>query len=125
MERTTLGWHGIEGDRRLAFRRIDDRGAFPWLTAGKLPELIRFAPRRSEGGDPREVPAHVRTPEGLELPIFGEELAAEVGRRHGAPVQMMVLKAVVRANDNNAGIYAAVTRVGQLAVGQTVHLHLR
>jgi uncharacterized protein YcbX len=34
-----------------------------------------------------------------------------------------VMKAVVRANDNNAGIYATVTRSGQLAVGQTVFLH--
>jgi hypothetical protein len=31
-----------------------------------------------------------------------------------------VLKAVVRANQNNAGIYGAVTRVGRLAVGQKV-----
>jgi hypothetical protein len=34
-----------------------------------------------------------------------------------------VLKAVVRANENNAGIYGAVTRTGRLAVGQTVFLH--
>jgi uncharacterized protein YcbX len=33
-----------------------------------------------------------------------------------------VLKAVVRANQNNAGIYGTVTRVGRLAVGQTVFL---
>ena len=33
-----------------------------------------------------------------------------------------VLKAVVRANQNHAGIYGAVTRIGQLAVGQTVLL---
>ncbi len=33
-----------------------------------------------------------------------------------------VLKAVVRANQNNAGVYGAVTRVGRLAVGQTVFL---
>ena len=33
-----------------------------------------------------------------------------------------VLKAVVRANQNNAGIYGAVTRIGQLAVGQTIFL---
>ena len=33
-----------------------------------------------------------------------------------------VLKAVVRANQNNAGIYGAVTRIGRLAVGQTVLL---
>ena len=34
-----------------------------------------------------------------------------------------VLKAVVRANQNNAGIYGAVTRIGRLAVGQTIRLH--
>ena len=34
-----------------------------------------------------------------------------------------VLKAVVRANQNNAGIYGAVTRIGRLAVGQTIFLH--
>ena len=33
-----------------------------------------------------------------------------------------VLKAVVRANQNNAGVYGAVTRIGRLAVGQTVLL---
>ena len=33
-----------------------------------------------------------------------------------------VLKAVVRANQNNAGIYGAVTRIGRLAVGQTILL---
>ena len=33
-----------------------------------------------------------------------------------------VLKAVVRANQNNAGIYGAVTRIGRLAVGQTIRL---
>jgi hypothetical protein len=31
-----------------------------------------------------------------------------------------VLKAVVRANQNCAGIYGAVTRTGRLAVGQTI-----
>ena len=34
-----------------------------------------------------------------------------------------VQKAVVRANQNNAGIYGAVTRIGRLEVGQTVFLH--
>jgi hypothetical protein len=33
-----------------------------------------------------------------------------------------VLKAVVRANQNNAGIYGTVTRTGRLAVGQTMFL---
>ncbi|MGO4880463.1 MAG: MOSC domain-containing protein [Bryobacteraceae bacterium] len=92
LEAARLGWHGIEGDRRLAFRRLDDRGGFPWLTAGKLPDLVRFAPHRCEDGAAGDLPTHVRTPDGEELPVFGEDLAAEVGRRYGAPVEMMQLK---------------------------------
>ena len=34
-----------------------------------------------------------------------------------------VMKACVRANENYAGIYCTVTRIGRLAVGQTIVLH--
>jgi hypothetical protein len=34
-----------------------------------------------------------------------------------------VLKAVVRANQNKAGIYGTVTRGGPLAVGQSINWH--
>jgi MOSC domain-containing protein len=213
-----LGWHGIEGDRRLAFRRITDQSGFPWLTAVKLPALVLFTPHRREDSAQEDLITHIRTPDGEDLPVFGEELAAEVGRRYGAPVEMMqlkhgifdeasisviasdtvveiarlagrspdvrrfrpnivvrslrsvpfqedewvggvlsfgegddapavtvtmrdvrcsmvnldpdsaspapgMLKAVVSANQNNAGIYGAVTRTGQLRVGQTIILH--
>jgi uncharacterized protein YcbX len=218
LEAAILGWHGLAGDRRLALRRIDERGGFPWLTASKLPDLIRFRPLRRDDDDGEALPTHVLTPEGDEMPVFAEALAAEVGRRSGVAVQMMqlkhgvfddasisvitsgtvqevgrlanspadvrrfrpnvvvrttqaipfeedgwvggvltfgdassgpvvavtmhdvrcamvnidpdrgslapeVLKAVVRANQNNAGVYGAVTRMGRLAVGQTVLLH--
>jgi hypothetical protein len=217
LEFANLGWHGLPGDRRLGFRRINDRSDFPWLTAGKLPDLVLFAPQPREDRAQEDLPTHVRTPDGLDLPVFGEDLAADVGRRYGAPVEMMqmrhgifdeasisviatdtvseigrlaglgpdvrrfrpnivirsrrpvafqedewlggvlsfgegddapaisvttrdvrcsmmnldpdtatpapeVLKAVVRANQNNAGIYGAVTRIGRLAVGQTMFL---
>jgi len=213
-----LGWHGLEGDRRLAFRRMDDHSGFPWLSASKLPDLLLFAPHRGENDAPGELPTHVRTPDGEEMSVFGEELATEIGRRLGAPVQMMqlkhgifdeacisviasdtvreigrlagrsldvrrfrpnvlvrllrpdpfqedewvggvlsfgagddapaiavtmrdircsmvnfdpdsaspapeVLKAVVREHQNTAGIYGAVTRIGRLAVGQTISFH--
>jgi uncharacterized protein len=39
-----------------------------------------------------------------------------------AGIATEVMKAVVRANQNNAGIYGAVTRIGRLAVGQSVFL---
>ena len=86
-----MGWHGLQGVRRLAFRRIEDSSGFPRLSASKLPDLLLFAPMRGENGAPGELPTHVRTPDGALLPIFGAELAAEVGRRHRAPVQMMHL----------------------------------
>jgi len=215
LEVAKLGWHGLEGDRRLAFRRIDDRSGFPWLSASELPELLLFAPHRREDGAEGDLPTHIRTPDGNEMPVFDPNLATEVGRRYGAPVEMMqlkhgifdeasisviasdtmreigrlagrsldvrrfrpnvvvrllrsvpfqedewlrgvlsfgegddapaitvtmrdvrcsmvnldpdsassapeVLKAVVRTHQNTAGIYGAVTRIGQLAVGQTV-----
>src|SRR5712692_7345944 len=88
LEAVTLGWHGLDGDRRLAFRRAGDRGGFPWLSASKLPELILFAPQRRGAGIVGNLPTHVRTPEGEELAVFGQELATEVGRRHGSPVEM-------------------------------------
>jgi hypothetical protein len=34
-----------------------------------------------------------------------------------------IIKAVVRVNHNNAGIYGVVTRIGTLRPGQTVMLH--
>jgi MOSC domain-containing protein len=91
LDEANLGWHGLEGDRRMAFRRLDDRSEFPWLSASKLPDLLRFAPHR-ENGAQGVLPTHIRTPDGEALPVFSEELDAEVGRRHGAPVQMMQLK---------------------------------
>jgi uncharacterized protein len=208
LEVADLGWHGLDGDRRLAFRRANDRSDFPWLSASQLPDLLLYRP---------QLPENIRTPDGQLMPVFGEDLAAEVGRRCGAPVQMMhvrhgifddacisviasdtvreigqlagrsldvrrfrpnvvvrlprslpfqedqwlggvlsfgegdeaaaiavttrdercsmvnldpdsasaapeVMKAVVRANQNNAGVYGTVTRTGRLAVGQAIFL---
>lgn len=218
LEVANLGWHGLAGDRRLAFRRLDDRSGFPWLSASRLPDLLLFAPQRRAGGAQGDLPTHVRTPDGEEMPVFGEDLALEVGRRLGTPVEMMqlkhgifddasisviasetvreigrlsglrldvqrfrpnvvvrlqkavpfqedawvggvlsfgegndapaiavtmrdlrcsmvnldpdsaspapeVMRAIVRANQNNAGVYGTATRIGRLAVGQTIFLH--
>jgi len=89
LETASLGWQGLDGDRRLAFRRLEDRSGVPWLTARTLPDLLRFTPIRRDGPD---LPTHILTPDGKELPVFGDELAAEVGQRYGSPVQMMQLK---------------------------------
>ena len=111
LEVADLGWHGLDGDRRLAFRRADDRGGFPWLTASKLPELILFAPKRRGPAVGGNVPTHVRTPEGEFLAVFGQELAREVGHRHGAPVEMTHL---------NRGIFdeASISVITSTTVGE-------
>jgi uncharacterized protein YcbX len=97
LEEVELGWHGLDGDRRLAFCKIGDgprtgpeghRGGFPWLTATKLPELLQFTPVRRGADATGSLPTHVRTPEGEELALFGQELAADVGNRHGSTVEM-------------------------------------
>jgi len=87
-----LGWHGLNGDRRFAFRRLNARDEFPWLTASKLPELISYTPLRHEDGNGEALPSSVRTPEGQEMPLFSEALAEEIGQRFGAPVQLMQMK---------------------------------
>lgn len=92
LESADLGWHGLDGDRRLAFRRLDDRSGFPWLTASKLPDLLLYAPYRREHDAHGDLPTHVRTPDGEEMAVFGDDLATEIGRRHGASVQMMQLR---------------------------------
>jgi uncharacterized protein YcbX len=109
-----LGWHGLDGDRRLALRRADDRSGFPWLTASTLPELVLFAPQRGGAAD-GDLPTLVRTPGGEDLPLFGGELAAEVGRRHGSPVEMMHL---------NRGIFdeASISVITSTTVGEISRL---
>ncbi len=89
LECAPLGWHGLEGDRRFAFRRIAERSGFPWLTAGKLPELLLYKPIRQADTD---LPSHITTPEGKVLEITSDELRDEIARRYGAEVEMMQLK---------------------------------
>ncbi len=91
LDEATLGWHGLAGDRRFAVRRLVVRGPMPWLTASRLPELIHFAPFGHDDRSGEPLPTHVRTPEGDELPLLGDALAADLGRRHGAPVEIMQL----------------------------------
>src|SRR5258707_13816950 len=43
-ESAFLGWHGLDGDRRFAFRRLGDDSGFPWLTASRIAELLLYHP---------------------------------------------------------------------------------
>ena len=61
LEAAQLGWHGIDGDRRFALRRLEDHGGKPWLTASKLPELLRYTPICHD-----DLATRVRTPDARE-----------------------------------------------------------
>jgi uncharacterized protein YcbX len=92
LDSAKIGWHGVEGDRRLAFRRLAERGAFPWLTASRLPELLLYEPigRQDTTGEP--LPTHIRTPDGREYGLTDEALVKEIATRHRADVELMQLK---------------------------------
>jgi uncharacterized protein YcbX len=88
LDRADLGWHGLNGDRRFAFRRLADKSGFPWLSASRLPELLLYKPI----GIDKDLPTHVRTPDGAELELESDDLRNEISGRHGSPVQLMQLK---------------------------------
>lgn len=90
-----LGWHGVDGDRRFAFRRLNDKSGFPWLSASNLPELILYKPFGLASNSDELLPTHVRTPAGNEYELQSNELREEISRRFGSDVEMMNLKAGV------------------------------
>lgn len=87
-----LGWHGLQGDRRYAFRRLDEKGGFPWLTASKLPELLLYHPTGLDEHIEEPAPTHVRTPAGELLEIGSAELQRRISEQFGSPVELMRLK---------------------------------
>ncbi|MDX6611754.1 MAG: uncharacterized protein QOD75_940 [Blastocatellia bacterium] len=91
LDTATLGWHGIAGDRRYAFRRTDVQSGMPWLTAGRLPELLLCRPcwPTASGATAGGIPTHVRTPDGRELPLQSEQLRQEIAAAHGRDVQLV------------------------------------
>lgn len=87
-----LGWHGLEGDRRFAFRRLENESGFPWLSASRLPELLLYQPVGFDERDAKPLPTHVRTPDGSLLEIRSAELQNEIGEKFGGSVELMNLK---------------------------------
>lgn len=87
-----LGWHGIEGDRRFAFRRLADKSGFPWLTASKLPQLLLYKPFRLDSKALEPLPTHVRTPGGNEFELHSKELREEISTWYGSDLELMNLK---------------------------------
>lgn len=90
-ESARLGWHGLEGDRRFAFRRASATGGMPWLTASALPDLILYHPIGEDGSTGESLPTHVRTPAGTTVALRSPELTALVGEQFGERVDLLQL----------------------------------
>jgi uncharacterized protein YcbX len=86
---TSVGWQGLEGDRRYAFVRTGDTSHFPWLTAREVPALLQYAPYLCDPTVPSDSPVRVRTPQGEDLALESAALQAELARRYGEAVHLM------------------------------------
>lgn len=91
-ESALLGWHGLNGDRRFAFRRLGDDSGFPWLSASRYPELILYHPFGLDESSEEPLPTHVRTPAGMEVELSSAELQSEITERSGIRVELMKFK---------------------------------
>jgi len=110
LDTANLGWHGLDGDRRFAFRRIQDQSGFPWLTASRLPDLILYKPVRLPESANDVLPTHVSTPDGRLLALDSVELRDEIARRFGAEVQLMHLRQGIFDESPISIITVATTR---------------
>lgn len=88
-ESALLGWHGLDGDRRFAFRRAGDESGFPWLTASDLTGLILYRPFGADEGSAETLPTHVRTPSGAEIELRSPQLRDEIAERFGSDVELI------------------------------------
>jgi uncharacterized protein YcbX len=88
-ESAFLGWHGLQGDRRFAFRRIGDKSGFPWLTASRVAEMVLYQPCGLDERTGEPLPTHVRTPAGTERELWSAELQGDVAERFGSEVELM------------------------------------
>lgn len=82
-------WHGLDGDRRYAFVRSDNRSGFPWLTGRELPQLLQYTPRYTQPDDVAESPMEVKLPDGRYLSIDAPELNQELAEAYGKPINLI------------------------------------
>jgi len=83
LEESHLGWHGLAGDRRYAFLRLDSRSGLPWLSARDFPALLCYRAYYPDDEDVRRGRAVVITPDGEAVSVWDrlllDKLKADVG----------------------------------------------
>ena len=86
-----IGWHGLDGDRRFAFRLLGDASGFPFLSASRLPALLRYRPSFSPGLEGQRQ-LRVVTPEGQDLAGDSADLRELISASCGGSVELLHLK---------------------------------
>lgn len=85
----SLGWNGLEGDRRFAFSRVGNTSGFPWLTGRNLRELIRYRPYFAEPETQSQTGLRVVTPDGEDMELSSPELRQQIAGAYGADVELV------------------------------------
>lgn len=114
---TEIGWHGLAGDRRFALMRQGVSSGFPWLTASKLPQLVRYIPLHKNPDEQPNIPTHVCTPDGRALELRSEALKEELSNAHGAPLDVMQLDKGIFDEAHISIISTATIKALEQAVG--------
>lgn len=91
LERATLRWTGITGDRQFAFVRSEDKSRFPWLTGRELPEMLLYRALYANPDDPRNSGIGVTAPDGRFFDIWDKELARRLEDAAGEPAHALQL----------------------------------
>lgn len=84
--------YGIAGDRRFALRRLGDESGFPWLSASKLPALVRYEVACAVDEAPTRESMHVRAPSGDVISCAGDALSRHFASAHGVDVELTNLR---------------------------------
>lgn len=113
LESAFLGWQGLAGDRRFAFRRVGNDSGFPWLTASKVAELLLYRPEGLDDSTGEPLPTHVRTPDGRLEELRSPRLEREISERFGSGVELMAL----RSGIFDAAPVSVITRATVAGIG--------
>ncbi|HEV8368825.1 MAG TPA: MOSC domain-containing protein [Pyrinomonadaceae bacterium] len=122
-ESAYLGWHGLDGDRRFAFRRLGENNGFPWLSASRVPELLLYHPFGLDESTGEPLPTHVRTPAGTDIELRSTELQSEIAERLGSHVELMNLKHGIF--DEGSVSVISLTTIGDISREAGVDLDIR
>ncbi|MCA0457120.1 MAG: MOSC domain-containing protein [Chloroflexi bacterium] len=120
LQESKIGWHGLDGDRRFGFVKLDSQRGFPWLTARDVPQLSLYCPYFVDPKDIRHSQLRVKTPSGSDLELHDNQLLHEISYLSHHDIHLL---------QNWSGIFDAMdisilSTASIMAVGDATNQHL-